>query len=506
MKRKLKIPFKNIFCIYLALLLGLSVIAIVYVRLLLGNYEESQPEKRIKEQIDLLETYADNGSIWYEYDFPDVTTSEYESLDLKQLYREAYASKNVTYALKPGTLSEDSLIYNVLHNDVPITEITLRSVGEPITKLAVFTIQEWEVAETKFVANLKDYKITAPQDFTVSVNDIVLTKEIANPQSDGTVLYTVKGIFHEPKIEITDHNGQKASYKKSGTRIKTEFYDYSLTIPASLTVMLNGEKHNGTPTDDGMIHHEIRSTQNPDVKISDAFGTTVSFSGGNHLPLTYYTITAPDTYKITVDGAALPDSIVTLTENPDYEAFKAYTTVLPKIASYEIAVLKDNADVTIVDKNGKTVEWDKTLHTLDLTKVKSGAPLPDEISSVLDVWGVARKWSLFMSSDLDGANYGFWEMAKHLINGSYLYDVAFKWATNIDITFISIHYLQNPPFTNIVMENFEWLTDTCFSIEIAFDKNMVVLNEPLVDSMHSTFTFVKYEGQWKLVQIKEIVE
>jgi len=56
------------------------------------------------------------------------------------------------------------------------------------------------------------------------------------------------------------------------------------------------------------------------------------------------------------------------------------------------------------------------------------------------------------------------------------------------------------------MENFEWLTDTCFAIDVGLDKNMVVAGEHMIDTMHSTLTFVKHEGVWKLIQIKEIVE
>ena len=111
-----------------------------------------------------------------------------------------------------------------------------------------------------------------------------------------------------------------------------------------------------------------------------------------------------------------------------------------------------------------------------------------------------------MSADLAGNNYGFCDIAQYLIEGSYLYDVAYKWSRSIDITFISIHTLEDPIFTNIAIDNFLWITDTCFSVDIGFDKNMIVSNVPMADTMHSTFTFVQHGGQWKLIQIKEIVE
>jgi len=506
MRRKQKISFKFVYYIYLNILIGLSVIAVVYVWLLLGSYEKSQPEKRVEEQLNILKEAADDGTLWDEYDFPHVLSNEFEPIDIKEKYSDAIASGDVEYALKPGTYSETSLVYNVTSDGKTIAEITLESVGEPVTRLAVFTIQEWEVSNTTIVAETKDYRITAPSDFSVSVNDVLLTDDHGDVQNDGTILYTAVGLFYEPKIEILDQNGVPASFKKSGTRIKTEFYDYSLTIPASISVTVNGKPHIGNVTEDGLVRHEIRTTQNPDVKISDVFGNTVVFEGGNHLPLTYCNIKAYDNYKVTVDGAEIPGSVKTITESEEFEYFKAYTTGLPKIATYEIAILRNDAVISIVDPNGNSVEWDKNLHTLDLTEIKSGASLPGDLASAVDVLGIAKKWSLFMTADLEGNNYGFWNIAQHLINGSYLYDVAFKWATNIDITFTSIHYLKNPPFTNVFMENFEWLTDTCFAIDVGLDKNMVVAGEHMIDTMHSTLTFVKHEGVWKLIQIKEIVE
>jgi hypothetical protein len=74
---------------------------------------------------------------------------------------------------------------------------------------------------------------------------------------------------------------------------------------------------------------------------------------------------------------------------------------------------------------------------------------------------------------------------------------------------------MNPPFTNETVRNFTWLTDNCFSVDISFDKHMLLSSGMQVtDSMNSRFHFVKYDSTndwvdnptWKLVNIKEIVE
>ena len=508
MRRKHKFPFKFVYFLYTNILLALAVIAVVYVWALLYNYENCQPEKLVEAEIASLHTSAEDGSIWSKYLFPgaDLVTTVFESDDLRSQYRDAFASDSVSYALKPGTYSENQMVYTLSDGEMILAEITLESVGEPVTRLAVFTFQDWKVLDTKVIVEAKDYTISCPADFSVAVNNIPITAEYGVLQEDGLMLYTVPHLYRIPDLDIRDHNGQAASYKRSGTRICTEFYDYSLTIPDTLFVTVNGTEHPGEAVSGGLIRHSIRMLQNPDVQVSDRFGNTVSFTGGNHLPLTYCTVIVPDNYKVLVDGKMPHESVVTVSDHPDYVNVQGYTENLPRLATYNIAILVDNADITVADKRGVPVEWDTSSHLLDLTTIKSGMAMPDELSAAVDVLEIAKKWSLFMSADLAGNNYGFRDISKHLIDGSYLYDVAYKWSRSVDITFTSVHSLQDPPFTNITIENFLWITDTCFSVDIGFDKNMIVSGSPLVDTMHSTFTFVQYEGQWKLIQIKEIVE
>jgi hypothetical protein len=141
--------------------------------------------------------------------------------------------------------------------------------------------------------------------------------------------------------------------------------------------------------------------------------------------------------------------------------------------------------------------------------------VPESVAAEVNVLKVAEDWSRLMSKDLAGSAYGFYNYAPNLIEGSYLYEVARKWVNSIDITFTSTHTLMNPPFTNETVRNFTWLTDNCFSVDISFDKHMLLSSGMQVtDSMNSRFHFVKYDSTndwvdnptWKLVNIKEIVE
>ncbi len=511
MNTKQKISFKFKYLVYVMILICFALLATAYVWTLLNDYENSQPEKQVEAVINDLKAEAADGSIWNSYAFPDVTTSVYEDIDLRSIYETEFAEGDLTYKLKPGTLDEDSLVYIIINDsDSILAEVTLRSLGDPVTKLAIFPIQNWEIDTVEIVADLKTYTIDAPDDFIVSVNGITLGEDQTEMLADGTVKYTVENIFAVPSIVITSPDGDIASHKISGTRIKTEYYDYSLTIPASITVYLNDEVHVGEDLGDGTVRHKIRSLTEPVVELEDEFGIYLSYTGGNTLPLTYCQIVADDTYTLTINNLPIPESMTTVTENSDYEHLVGFVDNLPNTVTYNIAVLMDNATISATDKTGKTVFIDSSVYSRDLTSTETGATVPESIAAEIDVLAIAKKWSLFMSKDLAGTNYGFWDLANHLVKGSYRYDVAYKYATGIDITFTSIHTLKDPAFVNEKVTNFRWITDDCFAVDISFDKQMVLGDgRDLIDTMNSTFYFAKNANTgntWKILEIKEIVE
>ena len=305
MNKKLKLSFKFKYLVCVLLLLSVSLLAIAYVWTLLDDYESSQPERRVEEQIELLEASAADGTIWNKYALPSVPESKYDTTNPRQLYTDLIKNGNLTYKLKPGTFSETSLVYEIIsENGFVIADVTLESVGEPVTKLAVFTIQEWKTLSVDMVVDSKNYTIEAPADFTVTLNGIALDPSEAAPLSDGSVKYTCENIIVKPSIEITSPEGQAATYKFSGTRIKTVFYDYSLTLPESLVVYLNGLVHEGTNISEGTVRHEIRELEEPEVKITDLMGNTVEYTGGSSLPLTFCQIICDENNTVTVGAVA----------------------------------------------------------------------------------------------------------------------------------------------------------------------------------------------------------
>ena len=253
------------------------------------------------------------------------------------------------------------------------------------------------------------------------------------------------------------------------------------------------------------MKHTIRTLEDPEIIITDLYGNSFRYDGTEPVPLTYCTVTADDDVTVYVDGIEVPDSATTTSDNPEYQTVSEYVSDIPKTKVFNIAVLKDSADIVSRDRNGNVLDADYSSHSVNLTNSVAGqASMPDGLTAQINPLQVGEYWSLLMSADTE-----FWTVAQYLIEGSYLYDVAYKWATSIDITFTSIHYLKTPPFTNESVSNFRQISDSCFSVDVSFDKNMVLDDgRDLVDSMNSRFYFVNTPdtgNTWKLVQIKELL-
>ena len=502
--------FKFVYFIYLCVLILVSICCIVYVGSLLNEYENAQPERRVSEAVELMSRDAADGTIWNTISFPEVETGKFEKdADLQKIYTDLLKSGNLEYSPKIGVSEEGRLTYNVESDGFILAEVVLKAVGEPVTKLAVFNYQEWEIASVRPILEAREYTLSVPADFKVVLNGVELSDEEIKNSTESGIDYKISGLYMKPAFKISDKAGNVAKYSIKGGRVIPELYNYTLTLPSSLTVKLNGEVHQGEKLADGRVKHDIRLLTKPEVKISDLFGNIVSYEGGNDLPLTYMSLKATDKHSVTVAGSSVPAAAVSDTANADFEAFSAYVEGLPKIKSYDIAILKKDAEIVIKDGAGAVVDYDKGTRNLDLTAMKGQDSVPENIAAEVDVLQIAKNWSLFTSQDLS-----FYKVAESLIKSSYQYQVATKYANGIDITFTSVHTLMDPPFTGESVKNFVQYTDDCFSVDISFVKHMLLSDGQTVDvPMNDTCFFVKYDDpenyndtlSWKLVGMKAVV-
>lgn len=509
MTRK-KFTFKRLYLIYLGVLAALMVAALAYVYFLLRQYEAAQPEQQVWQAVDQLAAQAADGTFLTQYDLPQPQPGPYEAgQDLCQAYLDLYGDRErLTLVRGQSSIQGDTVEYQVERDGVVLARVGLRAQGEPVTKLAVFTMQDWAVDYVTPQLEAHDYTLTLPAAFSVSLNGTPLT---GTAGEEGECTYTVSGLYLPPDFSITDGAGTRANYTLRDGKVLVEYFHYTLTLPASLTLRVDGADWPGQAQEADRVRYEIALLTQPAVTISDCYGNQVSYEGGDQLPLTSCTITAHEGYTVQVDGAPVPEAAVTRRDNPDYQHFTDYVQDLPQLCDYSIAVLREGAQVTVTDPQGNPVPLEEGGQSYDLSNRADGlAEVPAQVSSQVDVLKAAQDWSLFMTNDL-----AFSKIEDYLIPSSYQYEVALKYASGVDITFTSRHTLENPPFTENQVTNFCWITDSCFSVDISFVKHMRLwYGTPVDDPMNDRFYFVWYDDTadgadnpaWKLVSMKEILD
>ena len=115
----------------------------------------------------------------------------------------------------------------------------------------------------------------------------------------------------------------------------------------------------------------------------------------------------------------------------------------------------------------------------------------------------AKNWSLFLTADLPGERYGLYTLTPNLVEGTALYKRAYSWATNVDITFTSMHTLDKDTFTNVKMNGFTVYNENAFSVDIYLEKNMTLVNgEKRVDTLNDTFYYAYIDGAYRLITMK----
>ena len=508
--RKSRTSFKRLYLIYLGILGIFAAAALIYVLVLLRQYEKSQPEQQVWKAIDELSAQAADGSFSSLYEFPEAEPGAFEKgRDLRKEYLALYGKRDDMTLTKSGSsIKGDTLEYQVECGGAVIAKVGLKAEGSPVTKLAVFSMQDWAVDYVRPEMKARDYTLTVPETFTVTLNGTPLE---GKAEKNRLRTYTVSGLYLPPDFSITDETGASAEYSIRNGRVLAKYYAYDLTLPSSLTVQVNGKTWQGKSEGDGKVRYEITALDQPSVIISDYYGNTIAYDGEDKLPLTDCFITADQQYSVEVDGAPVPKQAVTREANPDYRHFAEYVKDLPQVCTYSVAVLKEDAKITVDDGQGKPVKLEKGHGPYEF--LKSGKTLdeiPREVSSQIDVLKVAQDWSLFMSNDM-----AFSRIKSYLIPSSYQYDAAQKYASGADITYTSEHTLANPAFTGNKVNNFCWITDNCFSVDISFVKHMrLPSGTPVDDPMNDRFYFVKYndpsdsrkEAVWKLVGMEEILD
>lgn len=501
MKRKLN--FRGFYVIYLTLLILISASVLIYIHSLLQKYENFRPQHYVTEVMEDLCMRAANHTLVETYGLEEPVIGVWEQgVNFFEAYENDFL-EDLDIELYKSTGQE--AIYTIVNGDFSLARVTLQTKGEPYTRLVILQFQEWEIKSVDLILEPHSYELVLPDDYSLTINE--KTGQAEKTEQTGLVKYTFDNLYRKPDIVVKSADAKPIEVRVSDSEIKAVFYEYRMSLPMQIQVYCNEILLKGEKIAENMISYRISDSVKPEVRLEDLYGNSINYDGKGDVTMKCLQLSADAALSVKVDGMDVPEEACSWEMNPEYEFLTAYVNDIPKTICYEIVVLKENPEIIITNESGEYIEAipgnEPDSYVAGLLKEET---FPQELEKQVDVLTNAKNWSLFMSNDLP-----FSQISSMLLQDSYQYDVAKKYATGVDITFTSAHTLKNPPFTEEKVTNYVRISPNCFSVDISFVKHMSVgAGKAVDDAMNDRFYYVRVddenEGKWKLAGMKEIVE
>jgi len=504
----MKSLFWKFYGCFMIILVAACIIFGLYVNKTLQEYEASQPEYLVEQQMDHIINSAKDNTLMDVISFDSLRRAEY---DKKVPYLQEYRNKildadQLSYKLKIGGYDKTVQQYQIFAEEEPVAVITLKSRKEE-PKLAILTVTDWSVQSIIPCMTMKnyDYTVIVPNDFKVFINGHLMdTPEI----SETTDIYQLETLYSEPDIEIYDTFGCLAEYNIIDNQVSPVLHTYTLQLPETYTVSVNGTLAGGI-LKENTLYYQL-STACKTLTITDSHGNSLEYSGAEPIYAYDYELILPESFTVSLQGKDISTYFTHQSPNTIYQYCEEYTS-MPQQNHYLIKDSLCEMSFDIYDNLGQKADYTVQDGTIEITKQSGSEDIPEELKEEIDVLDIAKKWSFFMTDDLEGSTNGFSTIKKYLIKDSYLYNTAYKWATGIDITFTSAHNTKDNYFTEEKVSNYISYSDTLFSCDISFVKHMYLYKKNIWvdDPMNSTFYFMKTKendnSSWVIVDIQEII-
>lgn len=217
-----------------------------------------------------------------------------------------------------------------------------------------------------------------------------------------------------------------------------------------------------------------------------------------------------DNYELEINGIKVKDA--DLVESSEIEEFsEVYDLVeLPKLNHYKISNLTFKPDIEVKDSDGKKKDYeikDGAYYATEFYNTDDYELAMEKLTEEYDPLEFAKNWSLFLTADLKGPRWGLYTLTPNLIEGTEIYQRAYNWGTQVDITFTSNHTLDRETFTNTKVDNFVVYNNNAFSAEVYLEKHMTLVDgQKKTDVLHDIMYFVYYDGAYRLVHMKTVTD
>jgi len=216
-----------------------------------------------------------------------------------------------------------------------------------------------------------------------------------------------------------------------------------------------------------------------------------------------WTILAPDTFTVRVNGQALDQRELT-GQRQEIEAFQyaaEYVTV-PALVEYRVEGLTQEPEVEILDDLGRPAETAEDGER----RLRADRFAPTEMDPRLEaqVLKNAKDYSNFFSQDLPGGTKSIAPIRHMFPKDSYYLELAENYRLHDMWMYISHH---TPVFSQEQVFNYTEYGEDFFSCEVYFDKMMVIskTGQARHDITHTRYYYVKQDGAWVIADMQQII-
>ena len=214
--------------------------------------------------------------------------------------------------------------------------------------------------------------------------------------------------------------------------------------------------------------------------------------------LYHYEIKAPSSCVVSINGVQPEPAYIQVVEN--FSDAANYIT-LPSVNTYVASALTAVPEI-VITKDGEPVSFEMS-ESIDLGDGYESFETLADADCDFDVLAFAEQWSRFMTKDLSGTLYGFYNISKNFIKDSAQYNRARSWARSIDITFTSHHTLKNPAFTEQRATNVVRYSADAVGVDVHLVKHMrLSTGRDQDDAMDSRIYLIRYQEKWYVVNMR----
>ncbi|MBQ7954342.1 MAG: hypothetical protein IJ282_01190 [Lachnospiraceae bacterium] len=236
MKKKKTSVFWVCYVLFVLALVSFWLYIFSYVNKCLITYEGAQPEHVVEKIVSDLEA----GKAEEIFTFPAVE-SRFEDPDVaKDLFLDSIKGKEFTFEKDAASYNALAPVYHLYAGDKKVAAVTLTEKSSyPL--MFILAVQDWEITSVEPLLETPSQSVTikVPDTYIVSVNGVPVSdnEKTGNEWSIDYLQYAaeyvtipkiteynITGLFHAPKVEITDPFGNEVVYTQTENVIEaTEF-------------------------------------------------------------------------------------------------------------------------------------------------------------------------------------------------------------------------------------------------------------------------------------------